>query len=236
MNIGEVIKRRRQSRGMTQAELAALLNVTPQAVSRWEMGISYPDIAMVPKISGVLRVSADELLGIGRQDFPGDRADGCEGSLGSSACHSEYREYQEPALNQSQADSIFDYVPVPLTGESRRVLVVDDADFMRRILEDILTRHGHTVLQAGNGQECLDILQSETVDVCVLDIVMPIMDGIETLRRIREKHPGMKIIMLSALAGESCVRQALQLGADAFVVKPFQEKYLIERIGRREEI
>ena len=54
MNIGEVIKCRRQKRGITQAELAALLNITPQAVSRWEMGISYPDIAMIPKISEAL--------------------------------------------------------------------------------------------------------------------------------------------------------------------------------------
>lgn len=234
MNIGEIIKRRRQMRSMTQAELAALLNVTPQAVSRWEMGISYPDIAMVPKISGVLRVSADELLGIRLQDFPDGGSGGGGGSSGTAVWPGEYREYQEhpePALNQSQADSIFDYIPAPPTGEGRRVLVVDDADFMRRILEDILTRHGHTVLQAGNGQECLDILENEAVDVCVLDIVMPVMDGIETLRRIREKHPGMKTVMLSALTGESCVRQALQLGADAFVVKPFQEKCLIERIG-----
>ena len=66
MNIGEVIKRRRQKRNMTQAELGELLNVTPQAVSRWEMGISYPDIVIVPEISKALAVSADELLGISR--------------------------------------------------------------------------------------------------------------------------------------------------------------------------
>lgn len=64
MNIGEVIKSRRQKRNMTQVELAELLKVTSQAVSRWEMGVSYPDIAMVPKISEVLWVTADELLGI----------------------------------------------------------------------------------------------------------------------------------------------------------------------------
>lgn len=63
MNIGEVIKYRRQKRNMTQAELAELQHITSQAVSRWEMGISYPDIAMVPLISDALWVSADELLG-----------------------------------------------------------------------------------------------------------------------------------------------------------------------------
>ena len=62
MNIGEVIKCRRKRRGITQAELAELLSVTPQTVSQWEVGISYPDIAMLPRLTEVLRVSADKLL------------------------------------------------------------------------------------------------------------------------------------------------------------------------------
>lgn len=216
MNIGEVIKRKRQKRNMTQAELAELLKVTPQAVSRWEMGVSYPDIAMVPKISEVLGVTADELLGLTPMEP-------------SSVSH-ESREDLELILTQSQADSIFDFIPVPITGESRKVLVVDDSDFMRMMLEDILTHHGHTVLQAKGGQECLDLLQSETVDVCLLDIGMPGMDGMEVLRRIKESWSKLKVVMLSALCQESNVRQALQLGADAFVVKPFQPTCLIERI------
>ncbi len=219
MDFGKMIKDCRQKSNMTQTELAACLNITPQAVSRWEMGISYPDVVMLPRISEVLRVSADELLGI----RPLAQRE-------QSECESGW-EYQEPCLNQSQADSIFDYVPAPLSGEGKRVLIVDDADFMRMILKDILSRCGHTVLEARNGQECLDILQSETVDVCVLDIMMPVMDGIAALRRIKEEYSGVKTIMLSALAGESCVKQARQLGADAFVVKPFQEQCLIERIG-----
>ena len=134
MNIGEVIKSRRLKRGITQAELAAMLKVTPQAVSRWEMGISYPDIAMVPKISEALWVTADELLGI-KTANAGQKS---QESVGV-------------ALNQSQVDSIFDYVPEPITGNSKKVLVVDDSDFMRMMLEDILRHHGHTVLQARDG-------------------------------------------------------------------------------------
>ena len=219
MNIGEVIKYNRQRRNMTQTELAACLNITPQAVSRWEMGISYPDIAMLHRISEILGEIDDELLG----NSPLAQKE-------RSECESSW-EHQESGLNQSQADSIFDYVPAPLSGEGKRVLVVDDADFMRMILKDILSRCGHTVLEARNGQECLDILQSEAVDVCVLDIMMPVMDGIAALQRIKEEHSGIKTIMLSALSRESCVKQARRLGADAFVVKPFQEQCLIERIG-----
>lgn len=210
MNIGEVIKAKRQKRNLTQAELGKLLNVTPQAVSRWEMGISYPDIAMIPEISETLRVSADELLGI-KTVAPEEKS-----------CN---------YLNQSQADSIFDYIPEPITGKSKKVLIVDDADFMRMMLEKILTQYGHTVLQAENGRECLDLLQNEMVDVCVLDIVMPVMDGTETLKRIKELYPGLKVVMLSAMSLENIVKLSLQLGADAFVVKPFNEECLLERIG-----
>ena len=217
MNLGEVIKFKRKKRNMTQVELAEVLKVTPQAVSRWEMGISYPDIAIIPLISEALRVTADELLGL----MP----------MEPSSVGHEPRENHDPVLNQSQADSIFDYVPVPITGENRKVLIVDDSDFMRMMLEDILTHHGHTVLQAKGGQECLDLLQNETVDVCVLDIGMPGMDGMEVLQRIKKGQPGLKVVMLSALSQESNVRQALQLGADAFVVKPFGAECLVERVG-----
>lgn len=225
MNIGEVIKYMRQKRNMTQAELAAVLNVTPQAVSRWEMDISYPDIAMLPRISETLLVSADELLGIRPQwKARTQTGNGMQPELMSE-------QDTDPLLNQSQADSVFDYVPEPVTGKGKKILVTDDADFMRMILTDILTSKGHTVLQARNGQECLDILRKETVDVCLLDIVMPVMDGMDALRQMKKGNPEIKVIMVSALARESVVKQALQLGADAFVVKPFHETCLIERIG-----
>ena len=218
MNIGEVIKNRRQKRKMTQTELAELLKVTPQAVSRWEMGISYPDIAMIPLISEALWVSADELLGI-RPSYEGGKTSDSQPSI------------SDPPLNQSQIDSIFDYVPAPVSEENKKVLVVDDADFMRMMLEDILTHHGHTFLEAKNGEECLKLLQDESVDVCVLDIHMPGLDGLEVLKRIKEDQPGLKVVMLSALCSESSVKTALQLGADAFVAKPFQAECLISRIG-----
>lgn len=219
MNTGDVIKSRRQNKNMTQAELAEKLNVTPQVVSRWEMGVSYPDIAMIPLISEVLWVSADELLGI-RPSYKREVREGQESEKNADL-----------VLNQSQADSIFDYVPLPVSGESKKVLVVDDADFMRTILEEMLTHRGHTVLQARDGKECLNVLREKSADVCLLDINMPGMDGFEVLRRIKTERPRLKVVMLSAMAQESNVRQALKLGADAFVVKPFQAECVVERIG-----
>lgn len=222
MNIGEVIKCRRQKRQMTQTELAELLRVTPQAVSRWEMGISYPDIAIIPLISEVLLVSADELLGLKPFDTSGESWNASEVQQQSGIL--------DQSLNQSQIDSIFDF-PSPVSGESKKVLVVDDANFMRMMLEDILTKNGHIFLEARDGQEGLDILQKESVDVCLLDIRMPGMDGMEVLKRIKKDYPEIKVVMLSAMCDESSVKMALQLGADAFVAKPFQAECLLNRIG-----
>lgn len=212
MSIGEVIKDRRQKRNLTQAQLADMLNITPQAVSRWEMGVSYPDIAMLPKISEALRVTADELLGM-----PGKSRES-EGTA-------------KEGLNQSQVDSIFDYVPRLVTRKSKKVLIADDADFLRGMVRDILSREGHDVLQAKDGAECLDVLEKESVDVCVLDIMMPGVDGFEVLGTIKRERPDVKVIMLSALNQESAVRQAMRLGADAYLVKPFAAEWLIERVG-----
>ncbi len=87
-------------------------------------------------------------------------------------------------LNQSQIDSIFDYAS-SAGRMSKLVLVVDDSDFMRMMLTDILGRAGHRVVQHGSGEECLEKLQADNgirADVCVLDINMPGLNGLEVLK------------------------------------------------------
>lgn len=167
---------------------------------------------MLPLISEALQITADELLGI------------------RLTCRDSGADQDGELLNQSQADSIFDFIPPVKSDGHRKILIADDADFMRSILQDILTQQGHTVLLAKNGQECLHVLQNETVDVCLLDISMPVMDGLAALEKIRENCPGTRVVMLSACSTESNVRKALALGADAFIVKPFQTECLIERV------
>lgn len=231
MEIGNVIREYRTLRNMTQEELGAVLSVTPQAVSRWETGVSYPDIAMIPEIVKVLGVSADELLGCGSfvQDAQKEQAPA-----------PDYQELVESVqrvkgklLNQSQIDSIFDYVPNP-GSEPKMVLVIDDSDFMRMMLTDILSHECHRVLQAKSGEEGLEILKGETckipVDVCILDIKMPGMNGLQVLEIIKRDYPDIKVIMLSAMCGEEIVKETLKLGADFFVAKPFQAGSLLERI------
>ncbi|MDE6128002.1 MAG: response regulator, partial [Lachnospiraceae bacterium] len=80
-------------------------------------------------------------------------------------------------------------------------------------------------------RECLSRLQDEAAEVCRLDIFLAGMDGLEVLRRLKTGYPGLKVVMISALAQENNIRLALQLGADAFVVKPFSSECLIERVG-----
>lgn len=212
MIIGEIIKKYRTKQKITQEEMATALYVTPQAISRWETGISYPDIVIIPQICKYLNISADKLLG-------------CETVEGKILLTPE----PQGVLNQSQIDSIFNYMPSK-KGSNRSVLIVDDSDFMRMMLKDILSSEGHQVIEAHNGMECLNILQTEQVDLCILDINMPVMNGIHTLKIIKEKYPKLNVIILSIQSTEETVKKVLSLGANGFVAKPFQANSILERI------
>ena len=114
-----------------------------------------------------------------------------------------------------------------------RILVVDDAAFMRKMVADALTRGGHEVVgEAGNGLEAVARYQELKPEVTTLDITMPEKDGISALREIIELDPSAKIIMCSALGQESKVLESIKLGAKDFVVKPFQAERVLEAIGR----
>jgi two-component system chemotaxis response regulator CheY len=114
-----------------------------------------------------------------------------------------------------------------------RILVVDDAAFMRKMVGDALTRGGHEVVgEAGNGLEAIARYQELKPEVTTLDITMPEKDGLAALREIIELDPSAKIIMCSALGQESKVLESIKLGAKDFVVKPFQADRVLEAIGK----
>ena len=100
-----------------------------------------------------------------------------------------------------------------------RVLVVDDAAFMRKMVTDALTKGGHEVVgEAGTGVEAVDQYRDLKPDVMTLDITMPEKDGLAALKEIIELDPSAKVIMCSALGQESKVLESIKLGAKDFVV------------------
>ena len=104
-----------------------------------------------------------------------------------------------------------------------RVLVVDDAAFMRKMVSDALTKGGHEVVgEAGNGVEAVARYQELRPEVTTLDITMPEKDGLAALKEIIAIDPAARVVMCSALGQESKVLESIKAGARDFVVKPFQ--------------
>jgi two-component system chemotaxis response regulator CheY len=102
-----------------------------------------------------------------------------------------------------------------------KVLVVDDAKFMRVRLTKLLSGQGFDVLEAENGEEAVKAYKEAKPDAVLMDITMPEKDGLEALKEIRESDPKARVVMLTALGQESMVVQAVQAGARDYVVKPF---------------
>jgi two-component system KDP operon response regulator KdpE len=111
-----------------------------------------------------------------------------------------------------------------------RILVVDDESAIRRALRPPLAELGFQVAEASRGEEALQMLRAAVYDSVLLDINMPGIGGIETLRRIRAFAPRLPILMLTVRDQEEDKVQALDLGADDYVTKPFSTRELIARI------
>jgi DNA-binding response OmpR family regulator len=107
-----------------------------------------------------------------------------------------------------------------------RVLVVDDEPDARELLSEFLTAKGYAVLTASNGEDALRKLKEERPHLILLDIRMPKMDGLETLRRVREIDHEVGVIMVTAVNEEETGRQALKMGAFDYITKPMDFQYL----------
>jgi two-component system chemotaxis response regulator CheY len=114
-----------------------------------------------------------------------------------------------------------------------RVLVVDDAAFMRKMLGDTLTLGGHEIVgEAANGNEAVERFQALRPEITTLDITMPEKDGITALREILGIDPAARVVMCSALGQEAKVLESIRAGARDFVVKPFQPERVLDAIGK----
>jgi len=115
----------------------------------------------------------------------------------------------------------------------KRILVVDDAVFMRLSIKSMLAKHDFDVVgEAENGIKAIEMYKILKPDIVTMDITMPIMEGIEALEEIITFDPKANVIIVSALGQETKVKQAIILGAKGFIVKPFKEDYLIKALSK----
>ncbi|BAK17407.1 response regulator [Solibacillus sp. FSL W7-1436] len=116
---------------------------------------------------------------------------------------------------------------------SKRILIVDDAAFMRMMIKDILTKNGYEVVgEAADGIQAVEKYNELRPDLVTMDITMPEMDGIAALKEIKGTDPSAVVIMCSAMGQQAMVIDAIQAGAKDFIVKPFQADRVIEAIQK----
>ena len=119
--------------------------------------------------------------------------------------------------------------------EKVRLLLVDDEDDFRRTVAKRLMKRGIDTKQAASGEECLEILEKDPVDVVVLDVKMPGMDGIETLHHIKKRHPKTEVIMLTGHATTQDGVDGIKTGAFDYLSKPIELEHLLGKIRQAHE-
>lgn len=116
---------------------------------------------------------------------------------------------------------------------ANRILIVDDAAFMRMMIRDILSKNGFEVVgEAQDGSQAIEKFKELRPDLITMDITMPEMDGIAALKEIKQIDANAKVIMCSAMGQQAMVIDAIQAGAKDFIVKPFQSDRVIEAINK----
>ena len=115
----------------------------------------------------------------------------------------------------------------------KRVMVCEDAAFMRMVIKDILVKNGYEIAaEAENGLKAVERYPEAKPDLVLMDITMPEIDGIEAVRRIKALDPNANVIMCSAMGQQAMVIEAIQAGAKDFIVKPFQANRVLEAVRK----
>ena len=116
---------------------------------------------------------------------------------------------------------------------AQRVLLVDDAAFMRMMLKNILVGAGYEIAGEGeNGAKAVELYKSLKPDLVIMDIIMPEMGGIDAVREIMKINPAAKILMCSSMGQQALVVEAIQAGAKDFIVKPFQPANVLDALKK----
>lgn len=114
---------------------------------------------------------------------------------------------------------------------NRRIMIVDDADFMRLVLRDVLEKGGYEIAaEAKDGKEAVEKYLETHPDLVLLDVTMPVMDGLTALKEIKKSDPAAKVIMVSSMCQKAVVLETIRAGAFTFVAKPFEADSLLHVI------
>lgn len=113
-----------------------------------------------------------------------------------------------------------------------KVMIVDDAAFMRMRASKVLVENGYEVIEAVDGQDAIDKYRLEKPDIVLMDITMPRMDGITAVKAIMSDDPSARVVMCSALGQQSSVMESIKAGARDFILKPFQPDKMLTTIKR----
>ncbi len=113
-----------------------------------------------------------------------------------------------------------------------RVMIADDSDAIRMVLQDILSIGGHEIVaEAQNGAEAVEMFSQANPDVLLLDLAMPKKDGLTVVKEVIGKHPSAKIILITASHNQNVINECLQHGAKSFISKPFDFDYVLKLIA-----
>ena len=118
-----------------------------------------------------------------------------------------------------------------MSTDSRKILVVDDSFYMRTMLKNMLLDAGYNVVgEAANGQSALELVKELSPELVTLDVILPDNTGLAVLKGIRQENQNIKVIMVSAVGQEVIINEAMELGATAYIVKPFSEEKVLDTV------
>ncbi|MFC4551445.1 MULTISPECIES: chemotaxis protein CheY [Halorussus] len=114
---------------------------------------------------------------------------------------------------------------------AKNVLIVDDSEFMRNLLREILEEEFEIAGEAENGVEAVEMYNETQPNLVMMDIVMPIRDGIEATTEIKDNNPDSNVIMCTSIGQEEKMKKAIKAGADGYITKPFQKPSVMDAIN-----
>lgn len=115
-----------------------------------------------------------------------------------------------------------------------KILIADDEPDIVRLLEFVLRRKGFDVISVHNGEAVVGLAEEEMPDLILLDVLMPVVDGLEVCRRLKKnsKIRGIPVAMLSAKSQKTEIKEGLEMGAVEYICKPFDPKEMVARVAR----